>query len=160
MQKNGNAQRVLVVKPAMTIVEPKKEGVSTQVINLKAAAEEAQEVKAEKTPEPLPVQEVKPEAKPEPIQEKAVLSIEDIKRKNEVLSRLTAKWDALAEKRRRVENFAISYDTDTANVIVRDANGEVFDSNSPKTIGKLIEFWKSEFSEAIAQVEKEMREIA
>jgi len=38
MQKNGNAQRVLVVKPAMTIVEPKKEGVSAQVINLKAEA--------------------------------------------------------------------------------------------------------------------------
>ena len=96
-----------------------------------------------------PIAEVKP-----------VLSIEDIKRKSEVLSRLSVKWDSLAEKRRRVENFAISHDGDTASAIIRDAQGEVFESNSPKTIGQLIEFWKAEFSEAIANVEKEMREIA
>ena len=94
------------------------------------------------------------------IEAKAVQSIEDIKRKSEVLSRLAVKWDTLAEKRRRVENFAISHDGDTASAIVRDSQGEVFESNSPKTIGKLIEFWKSEFSEAIANVEMEMREIA
>ena len=98
---------------------------------------------------PAPITEVKP-----------VLSIEDIKRKSEVLSRLSVKWDSLAEKRRRVENFAISHDGDTASAIIRDAQGEVFESNSPKTIGQLIEFWKAEFSEAIANVEKEMREIA
>jgi hypothetical protein len=98
---------------------------------------------------------------PTPIAEaKPVLSIEDIKRKSEVLSRLSVKWDSLAEKRRRVENFAISHDGDTASAIIRDAQGEVFESNSPKTIGQLIEFWKAEFSEAIANVEKEMREIA
>ena len=94
------------------------------------------------------------------IEAKQVQSIEDIKRKSEVLSRLAVKWDTLAEKRRRVENFAISHDGDTASAIVRDSQGEVFESNSPKTIGKLIEFWKSEFSEAIANVEMEMREIA
>ena len=94
------------------------------------------------------------------IEAKPVQSIEDIKRKSEVLSRLAVKWDTLAEKRRRVENFAISHDGDTASAIIRDAQGEVFESNSPKTIGKLIEFWKAEFSEAIANVEKEMREIA
>ena len=98
---------------------------------------------------------------PAPIAEaKPLLSIEDIKRKSEVLSRLSVKWDSLAEKRRRVENFAISHDGDTASAIIRDAQGEVFESNSPKTIGQLIEFWKAEFSEAIANVEKEMREIA
>ena len=101
------------------------------------------------------------QAAPAPISEvKPVLSIEDIKRKSEVLSRLSVKWDSLAEKRRRVENFAISHDGDTASAIIRDAQGEVFESNSPKTIGQLIEFWKAEFSEAIANVEKDMREIA
>ncbi|MEI6297302.1 MAG: hypothetical protein WCO84_06735 [bacterium] len=111
-------------------------------------------------------EEVTPTAtiiKPTPaaiIEAKPVQSIEDIKRKSEVLSRLAVKWDNLAEKRRRVENFAISHDGDTASAIIRDAQGEVFESNSPKTIGKLIEFWKTEFSEAIAAVEAEMREIA
>ena len=103
----------------------------------------------EPTPAPAPIIEAKP-----------IQSIEDIKRKSEVLNRLTVKWDTLTEKRRKVENFAISHDGDTSAAIVRDAHGEVFESNSPKTIGKLIEFWKAEFSEAIANVEKEMREIA
>ena len=112
-----------------------------------AARQAEEERQAAPTPEPIP--------EPKPVQ-----SIEEIKRKSEVLSRLSVKWDSLNEKRRRVEDFAISHDGDTASVRVRDAQGELFESNSPKTIGKLIEFWKEEFSDAIAGVEKEMREIA
>ena len=124
---------------------------STETTAQEAAAEEvtATATIIEPTPAPAPIIEVKP-----------IQSIEDIKRKSEVLNRLTVKWDTLTEKRRKVENFAISHDGDTSAAIVRDAHGEVFESNSPKTIGKLIEFWKAEFSEAIANVEKEMREIA
>ncbi|MFZ4725043.1 MAG: hypothetical protein ACOYMD_06315 [Paludibacter sp.] len=125
-----------------------------RILPSEAARRAAEEVTAtaaiiEPTPAPAPIIEVKP-----------IQSIEDIKRKSEVLNRLTVKWDTLTEKRRKVENFAISHDGDTSAAIVRDAHGEVFESNSPKTIGKLIEFWKAEFSEAIANVEKEMREIA
>ena len=125
-----------------------------RILPSEAARRAAEEVTAtatiiEPTPTPAPIIEAKP-----------IQSIEDIKRKSEVLNRLTVKWDTLTEKRRKVENFAISHDGDTSAAIVRDAHGEVFESNSPKTIGKLIEFWKAEFSEAIANVEKEMREIA
>ena len=148
----------------------------TEEVTAEAIAPEAtaEETTAEAAPETVSIYEViekvnaefnaAPEAiqaAPAPIAEaKPVLSIEDIKRKSEVLSRLSVKWDSLAEKRRRVENFAISHDGDTASAIIRDAQGEVFESNSPKTIGQLIEFWKAEFSEAIANVEKDMREIA
>jgi hypothetical protein len=148
----------------------------TEEVTAEATAPEAtaEETTSEAAPETVSIYEViekvnaefnaAPEAiqaAPAPIAEaKPVLSIEDIKRKSEVLSRLSVKWDSLAEKRRRVENFAISHDGDTASAIIRDAQGEVFESNSPKTIGQLIEFWKAEFSEAIANVEKEMREIA
>ena len=148
----------------------------TEEVTAEATVPEAtaEETTAEAAPETVSIYEViekvnaefnaAPEAiqaAPAPIAEvKPVLSIEDIKRKSEVLSRLSVKWDSLAEKRRRVENFAISHDGDTASAIIRDAQGEVFESNSPKTIGQLIEFWKAEFSEAIANVEKEMREIA
>ena len=144
----------------MTIVQPTANEKSAKVVEFKKSAEEVpsepitQEVTAEQ-----PIQ-LEKEPTPTIIAEKPVQIIEDIKRKSEVLSRLTIKWDSLAEKRRRLENFAISHDRDTAEARVRDAQGEVFESNSPKTIGKLIEFWKSEFSEAIANVEKEMREIA
>ena len=159
----ANAEEV----PSETITEE----VTTEATAPEATAEETT---AEAAPETVSIYEViekvnaefnaAPEAiqaAPAPIAEaKPVLSIEDIKRKSEVLSRLSVKWDSLAEKRRRVENFAISHDGDTASAIIRDAQGEVFESNSPKTIGQLIEFWKAEFSEAIANVEKEMREIA
>jgi len=181
MKTNSNAQKVQNVIPKMTIVETVAKEKSAKVINFKASAEEvpSEEVKAEVLPveqvqettpiieekavqETAPITEVKAAQEPAPIiiLEKPVQSIEEIKRKSEVLSRLTAKWDRLVEKRRRIENFSISHDGDTASAIIRDAQGEVFESNSPKTIGKLIEFWNVEFSEAIAAVEKDMREIA
>ncbi|MFZ4582087.1 MAG: hypothetical protein ACOYM7_05500 [Paludibacter sp.] len=165
MKSNSAAQKAQEVIPTMTIVEKTATQKTANVINFKASAEDTaseevkpQEVKApEAVAEPTPA----PVAEPTPIIEaKPIQSIEDIKRKSEVLNRLTVKWDTLTEKRRKVENFAISHDGDTSAAIVRDAHGEVFESNSPKTIGKLIEFWKAEFSEAIANVEKEMREIA
>ena len=163
----ANAEEV----PSETITEEVTAEVTAQETAPEATTEETT---AEAAPETVSIYEViekvnaefnaAPEAiqaAPAPIAEvKPVLSIEDIKRKSEVLSRLSVKWDSLAEKRRRVENFAISHDGDTASAIIRDAQGEVFESNSPKTIGQLIEFWKAEFSEAIANVEKEMREIA
>ena len=183
----ATAQKAQEVIPTMTILEKTATEKTAKVINFKANAEEvpsetiteevtaeatapdatAEETTAEAAPETVSIYEViekvnaEYNAAPAPIAEaKPVLSIEDIKRKSEVLSRLSVKWDSLAEKRRRVENFAISHDGDTASAIIRDAQGEVFESNSPKTIGQLIEFWKAEFSEAIANVEKEMREIA
>lgn len=85
-------------------------------------------------------------------------TIEEIKRRNDVLTRLVVRHENLTEKRRMVENFQISHDRDTASVLVSDANGEHFQSNSPKTISKLIEFWKAEFNEAIAELEREILE--
>ena len=152
MKNQAAAQKVQDVIPTMTIAEPTAKEKTAKVINFKSSAED---VKSEPT---IP-EEVKP-IQTEAITEKPVQSIEDIKRKSEVLSRLTVKWDALNEKRKRVENFAISHDGDTAAVRVFDASGEVFESNSPKTINKLVEFWKAEFTETLENVEKEMREIA
>ena len=160
MKNDSTARKVQEVIPTMTIAEKTAPEKSAKVINFKASAEDtaSEPIAPEATAEPQ-AEQVQ-EQQQTVIVEKPVQSIEDIKRKSEVLSRLTAKWDRLAEKRRRVENFSISHDGDTASAIIRDAQGEVFESNSPKTIGQLIEFWKEEFSEAIAQVEKEMREIA
>ena len=87
-------------------------------------------------------------------------SIEDIKRKAELLTRLNAKYDKLIEKRKRMENFKVSHDNDTAEILLHDAKGESFKSHSPKAIAKFIEFCKDEFSEVIKETEKEMREIA
>ena len=175
LEKTATEKTAKVINFKANAEEVPSETIAEEVTAEATAPEAtAEETTAEAAPEIVSIYEViekvnaefnaAPEAiqaAPAPIAEaKPVLSIEDIKRKSEVLSRLSVKWDSLAEKRRRVENFAISHDGDTASAIIRDAQGEVFESNSPKTIGQLIEFWKAEFSEAIANVEKEMREIA
>ena len=110
-----------------------------------------------------PEKEVKTEIPAEPAKTEAVkpqLTIEDIKRKNEVLKRLTDKYDRLQDKLRRVENFKLSSDRETATIVVTDSNGEEFMSNSQKTLVQLIAFWHDEFKQAIAEVEKEIRENA
>ena len=104
-----------------------------------------------------PEKEVKTEIHAEPAKTEAVkppLTIEDIKRKNEVLKRLTDKYDRLQDKLRRVENFKLSSDRETATIVVTDSNGEEFMSNSQKTLVQLIAFWHDEFKQAIAEVEK------
>lgn len=165
MKTNSAAQKNAPEVPTMKIVEKTATEKAAKVIGFKASAEEtaSETITEEVKPQEVIAEEVKTEIIA-PVQAateaKPVQSIEDIKRKSEVLNRLTVKWDTLTEKRRKVENFAISHDGDTASTIVRDAHGEVFESNSPKTINKLIEFWKAEFSEAITEVEQEMREIA
>lgn len=110
-----------------------------------------------------PEKEVKTEIPAEPAKTETVkppLTIEDIKRKNEVLKRLTDKYDRLQDKLRRVENFKLSSDRETATIVVTDSNGEEFMSNSQKTLVQLIAFWHDEFKQAIAEVEKEIRENA
>ena len=110
-----------------------------------------------------PEKEVKTEIPAEPAKTEAVkpqLTIEEIKRKNEVLKRLTDKYDRLQDKLRRVENFKLSSDRETATIVVTDSNGEEFMSNSQKTLVQLIAFWHDEFKQAIAEVEKEIRENA
>lgn len=99
-------------------------------------------------------------AKTEVIEEVKPLTIDELKRKAELLTRYAQKHGELTEKRKQVENFIISHDKETATVMVHDAQGEVFQSNSPKTIGKLIEFWLEEFTSAINETESKMREIA
>lgn|GEM_PF-2707680 len=156
MEKNSAAPKAHGNSTPLTVVETAKSEKKTPIINMKQAAEEV-------NPEEVPTQEQPQEPTQEqqkPITQDKPLSIEEIKRKHEKLSRLTAKWDELTEKRRKVENFAISHDQDTATVRVRDASREVFESNSPKTISQLIEFWMDEFSEAIQKVETELRELA
>ena len=104
-----------------------------------------------------------PEASAEPAKTEAVKpqpTIEEIKRKNEVLRRLVAKHEDISLKLWRIENFKISSDKDTSSVFLTDSNGENFQSNSPKTVQKVIQFWTDEFKNALEEIEKEIRENA
>jgi hypothetical protein len=86
-------------------------------------------------------------------------SIEDFKNRSLTLHLLKTKHDSLMEKRTRLDHFAIVHDQNNAQIVIHDANDEEFKSSSPKSIKRLIEFWKEEFSEAIAEIETEMYKI-
>lgn len=134
--------------PMLTVVTPEKE-VKTEV----PAEEEKNEANPGKAPE-APAEPAKTEAvKPQP-------TIEEIKRKNEILRRLTQRYDEVSLKLFKIENFKISSDRETSSVFLTDANGESFQSNSPKTVQKVIQFWTDEFKNALSEIEKEIRENA
>jgi hypothetical protein len=88
-----------------------------------------------------------------------VPNIEELKNRALTLHLLKTKHDSLTEKRTRLEHFAIVHDQNNAQILIRDANGEEFKSSSPKSIKKLIEFWKEEFAEVIEEIETDMFNI-
>jgi hypothetical protein len=85
------------------------------------------------------------------------LPIEDLKNRAIALALLNQKHDGLTEKRKRLERFAIVHEHDNAQIRVTDANGEEFVSCSPKSIARLIDFWKEEFREAIEESETQIK---
>lgn len=164
MSKNSTAQKNEQKNeiPMLTVVTPEKEAVKTEeekeTVNVMEVIQKVNE-EYNSGKRILPSERERREAKPKE-EVKPQPTLAEIKRKNEVLSRLMERHEILSEKRRRVENFRLSHDRDTATVLVTDANGEEFQSNSPKTIGRLIEFWMNEFNEALSELEKEIRETA
>jgi len=165
MKNNAAAQKAQsddFLKNHLHIVKPGATVASEKVSKLQ---EKAEDVKAEPIDQERPTEataiapeEVKPTEQPTPTIE--TQSIEDIKRKAELLTRLSAKYDDLIEKRKRMENFVVSHDNDTANIVLHDARGESFTSTNPTAIAQFIEFCKVGFTEAIFKIEKQMREIA
>lgn len=91
--------------------------------------------------------------------EQKSLTLEELKRKTELMGRLVKKYDELASKHRQVENFIVSHDRDTVRISIYDEQGEQFETNSPKTMEKLLKFWLSEFSEAMKETEEEIRQL-
>lgn len=140
------------------IVKPGATAASEKVSKLQ---EKAEDVQAEPIDQEQP-KEATAIAPEQPTETKTIAppTIEDIKRKAELLTRLSGKYDDLIEKRKRMENFVVSHDNDTANIILHDARGESFTSTNPTAIAQFIEFCKVGFSEAILKIETQMREIA
>ncbi len=136
---------------------------------------EAEEIKAEEKPQEEP-QPVAPEPQPQEatateapkqqeiatvakIGQRRIPTMQELKESVTTLYLLQEKHTALISKRASLNKFAITHQKDNAEVVVTDAHGEEFTSRSPKTIAKLIEFWKQEFDEAIAEVEAELQKI-
>ncbi len=116
---------------------------------------------------PVPAQETKSKDKPakpaqeaqapQPAKESKAPSLEELKRRAEIVFLLREKHTQLTAKRASLDKFTISHEKENATATVEDVNGMHFTSSSPKTIAKLLEFWKQEFDEAIAKVEDELK---
>ncbi|MDR2824017.1 MAG: hypothetical protein LBB41_02315 [Prevotellaceae bacterium] len=85
------------------------------------------------------------------------MTIQQLKDKSARMYLLQKKHTELCEKRAMLDNFAISHERENVIATVVDCNNLKFSSNSPKTIAKLLEFWKSEFETAICEVERELK---
>lgn len=89
-----------------------------------------------------------------------IISLEELKRKGEMLTNLSKRHEEVSEKFKRLENFSVLHDNSTAEILMKDANGETFKSHSPEAISKYIEICKEEFKCKLADIESQMREIA
>lgn len=136
-QNQSPKANVTEVKPVMEIVKTEQESKKSGLQN------SAEDITA------LPVvQEIKP------------ISLDELKRKVEMLTNLSKKHDDESQKLKRIENFAVLHDNTTAEILLKDANGETFRSHSPEAISKFIDVCKSEFNLKLSDIEKQMREIA
>ncbi len=86
-------------------------------------------------------------------------TLQELKDRATIVYLLQEKHNKLLEKRASLDRFAIKHDDDNARITVEDATGEEFHSSSPKTIAKLIEFWKEEFNDAINEVETNLKKV-
>lgn len=143
-QVNGNTALKVVeeTKPVLVISEGGKN---------KPAANEVQKPKEVKPKEVKLKEVVKKEVvKKEP-------TLQELKNRATIIHLLDEKHTKLTAKRSSLDSFRIKHESENAQIVVTDANGEEFKSSSPKTIGKLIGFWKEEFDEAITEIENEIK---
>jgi len=95
--------------------------------------------------------------KPEPTQAKQP-TIEEIKQRATIINLLQSKHTQLTEKLNSLEKFDIEHDRENVTAQLEDASGRSFTSSSPKTIKLVLDSWKSDFKEAIAETEQKLKE--
>ena len=127
-----------------------------QVVNKEAA-------KGKQTiPVVIPVK-LEPEKK-EPVQpsteiQKKILSIDELTERAERLNLQRLKYEEIKEKRKQLQTFAISHDDKNAQLTIIDAKGARITTNSPLSIGQVINIWGAELDSHLERVENEMRSI-
>ena len=96
------------------------------------------------------------EVKPETVVKKEP-TLQELKNRATLIHLLDEKHTKLTAKRSSLDRFIIKHESENAQIVVTDANGEEFKSSSPRTISKVLEFWKEEFDEAITEIENEIK---
>lgn len=90
---------------------------------------------------------------------KHIPTIREMQGKAKKMNLLSDKYDNLSYKKQDLDVFSISHDGDTAHLLLTDAKGHRFESSNPACIRKLIDIWKQTYSDALEQVENEMRQL-
>ncbi|OJU50641.1 MAG: hypothetical protein BGN96_00205 [Bacteroidales bacterium 45-6] len=85
-------------------------------------------------------------------------TIEEIKQRATIINLLQGKHTQLTEKLNSLEKFDIEHDRENVTAQLEDASGRSFTSSSPKTIKLVLDSWKSDFKEAIAETEQKLKE--
>lgn len=103
-------------------------------------------------------EEAKVEEEPKQVTQKMPISIEKLADKAERLFLLKQKYQEVKDKRKQVDNFAISHDNNNAQLTLVDANGMSIKTSNPASIKKLLDDWVIDLDAHLSRVEKEMRQ--
>lgn len=85
------------------------------------------------------------------------LSIDELTDKADRVYLLRQKFQTIREKRKQLEGFTISHETDNAQLTLVDANGLTITTSNPVAIGKLLADWMKDLNESLEKVEKDIR---
>lgn len=137
-----------------------KEDAATQEAAQEAEAkridEEAQEA-VRILKENVAAQEAKKIEEAKAIEATRKLSVEQITDKAEKLHLLEVRYQQIKNKKRQVENFAISHDRNNARLTLVDAEGKEITTSNPTSIKKVIEDWKVDLNRCLEETENDMR---
>jgi hypothetical protein len=165
MKKSTTATESVAGKGSVLVVKAgnekgkKFDASKAETIKVEPVEVKAEEVTAAPQPTTTPTPTLEKPQEIATIEKRRIPTMQELKESVTTLYLLQEKHTTLIAKRASLNKFAITHQKDNAEVVVTDAKGEEFTSRSPKTIAKLIEFWKLEFDEAIAEVEAELQKI-
>ena len=106
----------------------------------------------------VPVMKITPKEEIQPT-EVPPLTMSQLTDRAEKLHLLSVKYNTLQEKRRELERFNISHNSNSAQMSIVDSQGLTFESSNPGSIEQVIKIWKEDFEKAIECTEKEMRAL-
>lgn len=131
----------------------------TSLIVLPSTQTEKKEVKQEQQPKTEKPATVKKEEQPQTASSTMPkrLSIDELTDKADRVYLLRQKYQEVREKRKQLESFTISHDTNNAQLTLIDAKGLSISTSNPVAIGKLLTDWMSDLNNHLAKTESEIR---
>lgn len=167
MKTNAGSAKGAPVKAVVLTgngVSNKQEEVAAPLLLLPMAPADKEETKS------IPKEEGKPAAKEEAEtatkkEEKSQfsqifhkkMSIDELTDKADRVYLLRQKFQTIRDKRKQLESFTISHETDNAQLTLVDAKHLTITTSNPVAIGKLLADWMKDLNESLEKVESDIR---